>query len=121
MQAIVNTVVGSLFEILALVIGALLSVALVHLKKHLQTLKKKDELGIVDIITDRVVELVEAELKGASGQDKLNKAIKMTSDILDDKGISVPVDVIRAGIENGVNKLPKEFKVFGTVSTTDSK
>jgi hypothetical protein len=124
MQAIVDTVVGSIFEILVLVIGSLLSVALVHLKKHLQVLRKKDELGIVDVITDRVVELVEAEYKGANGVDKLNKAIKLTSDILDSKGINVSVDVIRAGIENGVNKLPKELKVLNLadgISNTISK
>lgn len=94
-------------EIIVIVVGTLLSVALHKFKGYLNTLKKKDELGIIDLVTDVVTEYAEAELKGSQGIEKRNFAIEKALDILAAKGIKASKDEVIAGIENGVKKLNK--------------
>lgn len=105
MQSLMDSLTSMAVEIVVVVVGAFASMALVAVKKQLDILKKKDELGIVDLITDRVVELIEVEFKGAHGTHKRDMAVKMAVNLLADKGIHVNEKEVIAGIENGVNKL----------------
>ncbi|AYP68609.1 holin [Exiguobacterium phage vB_EalM-132] len=105
MEAIVNMATSLAIEIVILIGGTLTAVVLSKLKSRLEVLKKADELGIVDLVTDRIVELVEVEFKGVKGTEKRDIAINRVIKILAEKGIHVSETEIRAGIENGVNKL----------------
>lgn len=105
-------VVDLVTKVSAEVIVILLGVALTFISKKahsvLDTIKKKDQLGIIDSITDQAVDLAEAELKGVKGEEKLNYAIEKAVEILASKGITVSPVEIRAGIENGVKKLNQQ-------------
>lgn len=92
-------------EIVVIVIGSLLSIVLDRVKKYVDTLKKKDETKIIDMITDVVVDYTEAELKGEKGIVKRDFAVAKVVEILKEKGIQASTEEIIAGIENGVKKL----------------
>jgi hypothetical protein len=95
-------------EVLTILIGTLISFLAVKAHKVLDTVKKKDQLHIIDVITDRAVEYAEAELTGEEGKKKRDFAIDKAIEILASKGIVVSRDEIIAGIENGVNKLKQK-------------
>jgi len=118
MQAIITDLAVTIITVLVVIVGAIGSAVLVKGREALKSAKHKDELGIVDIITERMAGLVEAEFKGAKGEVKLQKALALASDALARKGIKVSEEEIRAGIEEGVRKLPKEFK-FNTATSID--
>ncbi len=118
MQAIITDLAVTIITVLVVVVGAIGSAVLVKGREALKSAKHKDELGIIDIVTERMAGLVEAEFKGAQGEVKLQKALALASDVLARKGIKVSEEEIRAGIEEGVRKLPKEFK-FNTTTSID--
>lgn len=91
-------------EIIVIVVFALVAIVAAKGKTYLNTLRKKDELGIIDLITDRVVEYAEVELKGKKGIEKRDFAVDKAIEILNGKGIKVNRDEVIAGIENGVTK-----------------
>ncbi|WP_299831162.1 phage holin, LLH family [uncultured Metabacillus sp.] len=105
MEIIFNSVTEATVQILVVIIGALASLALNKVKNYFETLKKKDEMGMINLITDIAVEYAEKELTGAAGKEKRDFAIDKAISILADKGIKVSRDEVIAGIENGVNKL----------------
>lgn len=104
-DAVTNLVTNLTAEIVTILVGV--AITFVSKKAHdvLDRIKKKDELGIIDSITNQTVDLVEAELKGAKGEEKLQYAIDKAIEILATKKITVSETEIRAGIENGVKKL----------------
>ncbi|MCA1025649.1 phage holin family protein [Cytobacillus kochii] len=105
MDILFQSVMQYVIEIMVIMVGSLLSVVLAKVKSYVNTLKKKDETGIVDMITDTVVEYAEAELSGSHGIVKRDFAIDKAIAILNDKGIVVSKEEVVAGIEQGVNKL----------------
>lgn len=119
MQDFVNLVSTVASELLTLLILALVGFLLSKAEQYLDRLKKKDELGIIDMITDRVVEYAEAELKGAKGIEKRDFAVDKAIQILADKGIKVEKAEVIAGIENGVTKM-KMNKGFMTPFQNDN-
>ncbi|QPX71671.1 holin [Bacillus phage SP8] len=109
MEPFVNALVQAGVEIIVIVLGALLSLVSAKAVKVLNTIKKKDETGIVDAVTDAVVNLAEKELSGAKGLEKRDYAVKKAVEILHSKGLkSITEAEILAGIEAGVKKMPKE-------------
>lgn len=117
-------------EAAVVLVGLALSLVLKKVHSYLDTLKEKDKVGIIDMVTDRAVDLVRAELSGASGAEKLAKATEYASKFLAEHGIRISADRLRADIENGVSKLPYEFKdvtfselkaIEGHASDTDSE
>lgn len=105
MAQIVDAVVSVAVEIIVVLIGSLGLIVLNKVKGYINNLKKKDELGIIDMVTDRVAEYAEAELKGKAGAEKRDFAVQQAIKILASKGIVVEEAEIIAGIENGVTKL----------------
>ncbi len=105
MQEILSLVATNIVSALVIVVGTLVSLVLHKGKEYLEELKKKDQLGIINVITDQVVEYAEAELKGQRGIHKRNFAVQRAKEILHSKGIHVTEEEILAGIENGLNKL----------------
>jgi hypothetical protein len=95
-------------EVLTILIGTLISILVAKAHKVLDVIKKKDQLHIIDAVTDRAVEYAEAELTGAAGKAKRDFAVDKAIEILASKGIVVSRDEIIAGIENGVNKLKQK-------------
>lgn len=127
MQPVVDVATSFAVELVVVVGGVLASVVLTKLKSRLDVLKKADELGIVDLVTDRVVELVEVEFTGVKGIEKRNIAVNKAIKILAEKNIHVSETEVIAGIENGVNKLKDRPKTSsghlissGTVSLQDA-
>jgi Bacteriophage holin of superfamily 6 (Holin_LLH) len=105
MEILFDSITEKAVELLVIVIGALLSVAIHKVKVYVDTLKKKDELGIVDAITDVMVEYAERELTGSKGIEKRDFAIEKAIKALEAKGIKVSEEEVIAGIENGYNKI----------------
>lgn len=115
MEQFVNALVQAGVEIIVIILGALLSLVSAKAVKVLNTIKKKDETGIVDAVTDAVVNLAEKELSGAKGLEKRDYAVKKAVEILHSKGLkSITETEILAGIEVGVKKMPK--KIGATLS-----
>jgi hypothetical protein len=110
MEQIFNSLTEAAVELLVILVGTLLSVALHKAKVYLNTLKKKDELGIIDLVTDVAVDYAEKELKGKAGIQKRDYAIRHSIKILEEKGIKVSREEVIAGIENGIRKLNSNKK-----------
>jgi len=106
-KLVLTSITPMLIELITILIGIAVLYLMNIAKKYLNVLKEKDTIGIVDLVTDRVVEYVEAELKGEPGLIKRNYAITKAKQILYEHNIIVDEDEIIAGIENGVNKLTK--------------
>lgn len=105
MEILLDSVMQYVVEIMVIIVGSLLSVVLGIVKSYFNTHKKKDELGIVNLITDTVVQYAEAELSDSKGIEKRNFAIDKAIAILEEKGIYVSKDEVISGIEKGVYKL----------------
>lgn len=110
MEQLLNSLTEAAIELLVIIVGTLLSVVLHKAKTYLNTLKKKDELGIIDLVTDVAVDYAEKELKGRAGIQKRDYAIRHAIKILEEKGIKVSHEEVVAGIENGVRKLKADKK-----------
>lgn len=110
MEILFDSLTEKAVELLVIIIGALLSVAIHKVKVYVDTLKKKDELGIINVVTDVMVEYAEKELQGAKGIEKRNFAIDQAIKALTEKGIKVSREEVIAGVENGVNKLKANKK-----------
>lgn len=115
MQELLSAVTSLAVELLVVIISTVALFVLNKVRDWLDKAKKKDELGILDIITDRVVEYAEAELKGAKGKEKRDFALKKAMKMLSDRGIHVSEDDVLAGIENGYNKV-KNTKIYDSLS-----
>lgn len=105
MEVLFESLTQFAVEFMVIILGTLLSVALNKVKAYFSTLKKKDELGIIDTITDLCVEYAEKELKNSKGVEKRDFAVDKALEILASKGIKISRDEVIAGIENGYNKL----------------
>jgi hypothetical protein len=105
MEKIIDAFTSVAIEVLVVLIGSIGVSIANKVRGYLDNLKKKDELGIVSIVTDAVVQWAEAELKGKPGIEKRNFAVTKAVEILQSKGINVNQAEIIAGIENGVNRL----------------
>jgi hypothetical protein len=95
-------------EVVTILVGALVALVLDQGRRLLKRAKQKDELGIIDSITDQVVQYAEAELKGKKGIEKRDWAVDQALHILATKGIHLSQEEVIAGIENGVRKLKSQ-------------
>lgn len=104
-ETITSAIMPAIIELVTILIGIVVLYVINKGKKYLDILREKDTIGIIDLITDRVVEYVEVELKGEPGEIKRQYAVTKARQMLFEHGIVVCDDEIIAGIENGVNKL----------------
>lgn len=102
---LINEVFPLAVTILVVVLGFLAGDALTKLSKWLKSKESKDQLGVVDAVTDLVVNFVEKEFTGKAGQIKLSKAMEKSRDILAEKGIVISEEELRIAVENGVDKV----------------
>lgn len=110
MEVLLENLTQYAMEIIVVVVGSIATIVLNKVKGYFETLKKDKDLGIIDKVTDIVVEYAEAELKGEKGKEKRDFAVDKAIAILAQKGINVDRDEVIAGIEQGVNKLNKDKK-----------
>lgn len=110
MENLLSFSVELISTIVTIVVGAAVIIIFNKIYQYLESLKGKDELKIIDLVTNRVAEYAEAELKGASGKEKRDFAVNKAVQILASRGISVNKEEIIAGIENGVNQLKATSK-----------
>lgn len=108
METLLTTFTSTFVEIIVILVGAFALILANKARIYLDDAKKKDELGIIQLVTDRVVAYAEAELKGEAGIKKRNFAVQKAVDALESRGISVSHDDIVAGIESGLVKLQKD-------------
>lgn len=100
-----DVIIQYTIEAVVLIGGILGTAILRRVSTFLQKKNQSSSIGILDTLTDMAVELVEAELKGAKGEEKKKKAISYATQWALTRGIIVNESEINAGIENGVNKL----------------
>jgi Bacteriophage holin of superfamily 6 (Holin_LLH) len=110
MDLFTNAVTQLAAELITIIGFAILSYVGIKVKTVLKRVAQKDELGIIDAITDRAVEYAEAELKGAKGIEKRDFAVEKALKMLAEKGIKLSKEEVIAGIENGVNKFKERQK-----------
>lgn len=117
MQTLTNEVVGIGIQIIVLLVLGGLSVVVPKAVSFLNNAKKKDTLGIIDIITNRAVQYADQELKGAKGIEKRDFALEHATKILGEYGIKVSQEQLLAEIQDGYNKFlknkPTELKILG--------
>lgn len=105
MEVLFDSVTQMLAEIVVVALGIIGTLALNKIKGYYSTLKKRDELMILDTVTDIAAEYAEKELKGEAGLEKRDFAIDYALRILAEKGIKVNEEEVRAGVASGVSKL----------------
>lgn len=98
--------------------GILGSDALVKASAWLKSKANKDDLGVIDAVTDLVVNFVEKEFTGKAGQIKLSKALEMAREVLGEKGIHISEEELRLAVENGVDKLKERQLSQGMLEGT---
>jgi hypothetical protein len=108
MQTLTNEVVGIGIQIIVLLVLGGLSVVVPKTVSFINNLKKKDTLGIIDVITNRAVQYADQELKGAKGIEKRDFALQHATKILGDYGIKVSQEQLLAEIQDGYNKFRKD-------------
>lgn len=105
MSNLLGDIGGVVIQVVVILVGVALTFFAKKGQEYLDQAKQKDKLGIIDSITDRVVELVEVEFKGEKGAAKRDAAVNMAVKLLGEHGITISHDQVLTEIENGVNKL----------------
>lgn len=105
MKDLIGLLLPYLVELTITLLGVIGSAMVLKLRKLLSTQVKADQLKIIDIITDQASAFVEREFKGEAGQVKLARALQMSRDVLEQRGILVSEEELRLAVENGVDKV----------------
>lgn len=89
----------ALTELIIQIVVLLVGTATIYVSKKaipfIEAKKQKDTLGIIEMISWKVVEYVEDEFKGEAGKEKQSQAVRAVKKILNDKGISITEEEIR--------------------------
>lgn len=110
MEVLMSGLVEFATELIIILVGALFSVVLNKVRQWVDTLKKKDQTGIVEMICESVVSYCEVELKNEKGRAKRDWAVDKAIEILAEKGIVVPREEVISGVEKAVERLNRYKK-----------
>ncbi|MNC45431.1 hypothetical protein D3C77_587870 [compost metagenome] len=103
-ETLQNEVASVVIQILTIVLLTAGSAVLGLIVPYVKKLKQKDTLGIIDIVTNRAVQLADKELKGKAGAEKFQYALELSSATLAEWGIKVSADQLKAEVQDGYNK-----------------
>ena len=107
-EALLNAVVSLVVLLMSGLIGILIS----WLKKKLGVEKMKQLVAEIEnkqAIIDAVVLCVQQLYESLEGREKYDKAFKLASQWLGEKGLNVTANELKVLIESSVKKMKKEF------------
>lgn len=110
MEALSNTILEAVFTVVGILIAAAVSYFTPKIKRQLDTLIDKDNLGIVEEIVDMAVELSERELTGSSGEEKFNHAAEYVALMASRYGIGISDEFIKGAVQNGWRRMNDKQK-----------
>ena len=113
MELLTDTLLEAIFSIVGILIAAGLSYFAPKLKRQLAIWADKDNLGIIESVVDMAVELAEDELKGQAGEEKFDRAMAFTAEMLNRYGIDVSSDFLKGAIQKGYKRMKEEDKQYG--------
>lgn len=110
MEVITNALLEAVFTVVGILIAAAVSYFAPKLKRQLDILADKDNLGIIDSLVDKAVEFVEEEFKGESGKEKFDQAVKSASILIGRYGIEASNELIMSSVQEGWRRMNEKQK-----------
>jgi hypothetical protein len=110
MEALTDVLLEAVFTVVGILVAAAVSYFTPRLKRYLDKLSEKDDLGIVENIVDMGVELAEKELAGEEGEDKFNHAATYVAMMAHRYGIDISSDFIRGAVQKGWRRMNDKQK-----------
>jgi len=105
MEVLTNTLLEVVFTVVGILIAAAVSYFVPKLKRQLEILADKDNLGIVESVVEMAVELAERELTGKEGREKFNYAADYVALMAHRYGIEVSDEFIKGAVQKGWREL----------------
>lgn len=105
MEVLIDTLLEAVFTIVGILIAAAAAYFTPKLKRQLEILADKDNLGIIENVVDMAVELMEKEFEGASGEEKFDRATQYVSLMAERYGIEVSGVFIKGAVQNGWRRM----------------
>lgn len=110
MEVLTDVLLEAVFTVVGILIAAAVSYFVPKLKRHLDILADKDNLGIIEALVDKSVEFVEEEFKGESGIEKFNRAAESASLLISRYGISASDELIKVSVQEGWRRMQNKQK-----------
>lgn len=104
-KSLVSVILGYGLEALGIILAGLLIAYRPRLLKLIDTIKSKDELGIVSNLVDMGVELAEIELTGAKGEEKFDRAAEYVSTMLGRYKVEASPEFIAGSVQAGWRRM----------------
>lgn len=99
-----------ILSLLGVVIASAVAYLTPKIKNRIETLIAKDDTGIIEVVSDMAVELIEKELKGEKGEEKFNAAIEYATKILNRYGIKESSEFVAGAIQSGWRRMNEKQK-----------
>lgn len=112
MESLASTLMEAVFTIIGILIAAAVSYLAPKIKRRLDAMIEKDNLGILEEIVDMAVELTEKEFTGESGDEKFNAAALYVSKMAKRYGIVVSDEFIKGAVQNGWRRMDLKQKTI---------
>ena len=109
-ELITNQLLEAVFTVVGLLIAAAVSYFAPKLKRQLAIWADKDNLGILESIAEKAVELVEEEFQGEEGSKKFNEAATFVSMMMNRYGIEASHELIKSSVQSGWRKMNEKQK-----------
>lgn len=110
MEVFTDTLLEAVFTVVGILIAAAVSYFVPKIKRQLNILADKDNLGIIDSLVDKAVEYVEEEFQGESGKEKFNQAAEGAALLISRYGIEASDDLIKTSVQQGWRRMNDKQK-----------
>lgn len=110
MEILTNTLFEAVLTVVGILIAAAVSYFTPKLKRWLDKVSDKDNLGIIEEVVDMAVELAEKELTGSEGQEKFNQAADYVAMMAHRYGIEVSDEFIKGAVQKGWRRMNEKQK-----------
>lgn len=110
MDILTNSILEAVFTVVGILLAAAVSYFTPKLKRYLDKVAEKDNLGIVREVVDMAVELAEKELTGKEGQEKFDHAAQYVAMMASRYGIEVSDEFIKGAVQNGWRRMNEKQK-----------
>lgn len=105
MENLMTAFTELLIQILVILVGTFTMYVGKKVIPLIESKKQKDTLGIIELISWKVVGYVEDEFRGEAGKEKQKQAISAVMNILKDKGITITEEEIMANVQDAYVRL----------------
>lgn len=110
MEVLTNTLLEAVFTIVGILVATAVSYFAPKLKRQLDILADKDNLGIIESLVDKSVEFVEEEFQGINGKEKFNQAAEYAALLISRYGIEASDELIKTSVQQGWRKMNEKQK-----------